>query len=94
MRTPLNVLLGYVIIVKVMIVNWITKTREYAILRRNGKHLSDLLEGLLEISKIEAGRLELQRVEFNRQPCSNELAEMFAMEASQKGLEFKYIPCT
>ncbi|MFM4977930.1 ATP-binding response regulator [Aeromonas rivipollensis] len=93
LRTPLNVLLGYA-----QLLSDDRKldhqTREYAhILRRNGKHLSDLLEGLLEISKIEAGRLELQRVEFNLATMLDELAEMFAMEASQKGLEFKYIPC-
>jgi signal transduction histidine kinase/CheY-like chemotaxis protein len=93
LRTPLNVLLGYAQLLsddhKLD-----HQTREYAhILRRNGKHLSDLLEGLLEISKIEAGRLELQRVEFNLATMLDELAEMFTMEASQKGLEFEYIPC-
>ena len=93
LRTPLNVLLGYA-----QLLSDDRKldhqTREYAhILRRNGKHLSDLLEGLLEISKIEAGRLELQRVEFNLATMLDELAEMFTMEASQKGLEFEYIPC-
>lgn len=93
LRTPLNVLLGYA-----QLLSDDRKldhqTREYAhILRRNGKHLSDLLEGLLEISKIEAGRLELQRVEFNLATMLDELADMFAMEASQKGLEFEYIPC-
>ncbi len=93
LRTPLNVLLGYA-----QLLSDDRKldhqTREYAnILRRNGKHLSDLLEGLLEISKIEAGRLELQRDEFNLATMLNELADMFAMEASQKGLEFEYIPC-
>ncbi len=93
LRTPLNVLLGYA-----QLLSDDSKldhqTREYAhILQRNGKHLSDLLEGLLEISKIEAGRLELQRVEFNLATMLNELAEMFTMEASQKGLEFEYLPC-
>lgn len=93
LRTPLNVLLGYAQLLsddhKLD-----HKTREYAhILRRNGKHLSDLLEGLLEISKIEAGRLELQRDEFNLTTMLNELAEMFTMEASQKGLDFEYEPC-
>lgn len=93
LRTPLNVLLGYAQLLsddhKLD-----HKTREYAhILRRNGKHLSDLLEGLLEISKIEAGRLELQRDEFNIATMLNELADMFAMEASQKGLDFEYVPC-
>lgn len=93
LRTPLNVLLGYA-----QLLSDDSKldqqTREYAhILQRNGKHLSDLLEGLLEISKIEAGRLDLQRIEFNLAAMLHELADMFSMTASQKGLEFEYVPC-
>ncbi|PWI33318.1 hybrid sensor histidine kinase/response regulator [Vibrio albus] len=94
LRTPLNVLLGYAQLLcddrKLD-----QQTRDYAnILQRNGNHLSDLLEGLLEISKIEAGRLELQRDEFNLPTMLDQLADMFSMEASKKGLTFEYHPCT
>ncbi|TCS39007.1 hybrid sensor histidine kinase/response regulator [Reinekea marinisedimentorum] len=90
LRTPLNVLLGYAQLLS-HDEEIPPKKREYAqILRRNGKHLSDLLEGLLEISKIEAGRLELQREQIDLHGLLNELAEMFRLQANQKGLGFEF----
>ncbi|MDB1124112.1 ATP-binding protein [Vibrio algarum] len=93
LRTPLNVLLGYAQLLADDR-DLTPVKREYAqTLKRNGEHLADLLEGLLEISKIEAGRLELQRDEFNLNSMLNQLVDIFRMQASQKGLEFEYIPC-
>lgn len=91
LRTPLNVLLGYA-----QLLTQDTRlpehTREYAqILKRNGEHLTDLLEGLLEISKIEAGRLEFHRDEFNLNTLIRQLVEMFTLQAGRKGLEFDYV---
>jgi signal transduction histidine kinase/purine-cytosine permease-like protein/DNA-binding NarL/FixJ family response regulator len=90
LRTPLNVLLGYAQLLS-NDQKLDDQTRQYAeILKRNGKHLSDLIEGLLEISKIEAGRLELHRDEFSLRVLLDQLADMFAMQANRKGIEFKY----
>lgn len=90
LRTPLNVLLGYAQLMS-NDQKLDEQTRQYAdILKRNGKHLSDLIEGLLEISKIEAGRLELHREEFSLPNFLNQLVEMFAMQAQRKGLTFEF----
>ncbi|MCM2679172.1 hybrid sensor histidine kinase/response regulator [Echinimonas agarilytica] len=94
LRTPLNVLLGYAQLLS-NDSELQPQKREYAqILKRNGEHLSDLLEGLLEISKIEAGRLELQRDEVQIHALLQQLVEMFSMQASRKGLIFNYEPCS
>jgi signal transduction histidine kinase/CheY-like chemotaxis protein len=94
LRTPLNVLLGYAQLLGND--TSIDKTRrEYAhTIERNGQHLADLLEGLLEISKIEAGRLELQRNEVNLTDMLDQLSEMFSMQAAHKKLEFEFQPCS
>jgi signal transduction histidine kinase/DNA-binding NarL/FixJ family response regulator len=91
LRTPLNVLLGYAQLL--MRDNELpSKQREsIAIIRRNGDHLADLIESLLEVSKIEAGRMTLQRDEINLKSVLNQLVEMFQMQASKKGLKFHYI---
>ncbi len=92
LRTPLNVLLGYAQLLSNER-QFDQQTRQYAeILKRNGKHLSDLIEGLLEISKIEAGRLELHRDEFSLPTLLDQLVDMFTMQASRKGIEFCYEP--
>ncbi len=90
LRTPLNILLGYAQLLgsdnKLD-----SQTRQYAeVLKRNGKHLSDMIEGLLEISKIEAGRLELHRDEFSLTALLEQLVSMFSMQAKRKGLAFEF----
>ncbi|MEX3073324.1 ATP-binding protein [Vibrio alginolyticus] len=90
LRTPLNILLGYAQLLSSD--NKLdNQTRQYAeVLKRNGKHLSDMIEGLLEISKIEAGRLELHRDEFSLTALLEQLVSMFSMQAQRKGLNFEY----
>lgn len=91
LRTPLNVLLGYAQLLsqddKIP-----TRQREtLSIVKRNGEHLADLIEGLLEISKIEAGRLTLQRDEVNLKAILQQLVDMFQMQATQKNIQFIYL---
>lgn len=90
LRTPLNVILGYAQILE----NSADIPREHKdslnLVRQNGEHLADLIEGLLEISKIEAGRLELQKDEIRLPALLDQLADMFRLQASNKGLEFSY----
>ncbi|EJA7355501.1 ATP-binding protein [Vibrio parahaemolyticus] len=90
LRTPLNILLGYAQLLRTDQTSN-QQTRDYAdVLKRNGKHLSDMIEGLLEISKIEAGRLELHRDEFSLTALLDQIVDMFSMQAKRKGLEFDY----
>ncbi|HEY5715654.1 MAG TPA: ATP-binding protein [Psychromonas sp.] len=93
LRTPLNVLLGYAQLLE-RDEDLSCKHREMiAIVKRNGEHLADLIEGLLEISKIEAGRVTLQRDEINLKVILQQLVDMFQMQASKKGIEFFYERC-
>jgi CheY-like chemotaxis protein len=70
-----------------------TKQRDIiGIVKRNGEHLADLIEGLLEISKIEAGRVTLHRDEFNLKIILQQIVDMFQMIARQKGIAFHYLP--
>ncbi|MEH6452000.1 MAG: ATP-binding protein [Psychromonas sp.] len=90
LRTPLNVLLGYAQLLS-QDQALSSKHREtIMIVKRNGEHLADLIEGLLEISKIEAGKVTLQRDEFNLKTILQQLVDMFQMQASKKGIAFYY----
>lgn len=90
LRTPLNVLLGYVQLLNQDDEIPRKKREMISILKRNGEHLADLIEGLLEISKIEAGRVQMQRDEVRIRPILQQLVDMFTMQANSKGLEFEY----
>ena len=91
LRTPLNVLLGYAQLLMRDQVLPAKQRESIAIIRRNGEHLADLIESLLEVSKIEAGRMTLQRDEFNLKSVLQQLVDMFQMQASKKGIKFHYI---
>ncbi|MBU2872259.1 ATP-binding protein [Colwellia sp. E2M01] len=91
LRTPLNVLLGYAQLLSQDQELPRQQRERLGIVKRNGEHLADLIEGLLEISKIEAGRVTLQRDEFNFKAVLQQLVDMFQMQASQKGLKFHYV---
>ena len=90
LRTPLNVLLGYAQLLMRDQVIPPKQRKTIAIIRRNGEHLADLIESLLEVSKIEAGKVTLQRDEFNFKAILQQLVDMFQMQASKKGIKFYY----
>lgn len=90
LRTPLNTVMGYAQLMEID-QNIPLKTREKAsIIRRSSEHLADLIEGLLDISKIEAGRLDIRRDRIQFQPLMQQLVDMFRIQAEEKGLYFNY----
>lgn len=90
LRTPLNVLLGYTQLLS-QDANLSRETlTSINTMKRNGEHLADLIEGVLEVSKIEAGRLFIHRDEVRLRPLLEQLVSMFRLQAATKGLEFNY----
>ena len=90
LRTPLQSILGYAQLLSEKPDLPESQSRGLNIIHRSGQHLADLIEGLLDISKIEAGRLELYRNRVLLPELLEELANMFNMQASQKGIHFNY----
>ena len=90
LRTPLNSIFGYAQLLERD--NSIPPHRRNAILimRRSAQHLAGLIEGLLDISKIEAGRLQLNREEVRTKEFLAQLLDMFRMQADARGIEFRY----
>lgn len=90
LRTPLNGILGYAQILNAD--NSLTHHQHDSIrvIRRCGEYLLTLINDILDISKIEAGRVELYPVEFYLENFISEINELFKMRASQKGLTFLY----
>lgn len=91
LRTPLNSMLGYAQLLEKDVSLTNEQTKKVRLIRGSGDHLADLIEGLLDISRIEAGRLELHREQVPLQGLLEELTEMFQIQAQAKGIGFKYI---
>lgn len=61
---------------------------------RSARSLLCLLNDILDFSKVEAGKLNLEAVDFKLEECVMDVLRSMAVEAHQKGLELNYIPCT
>jgi signal transduction histidine kinase/CheY-like chemotaxis protein len=90
LRTPLNSILGYAQLLENDLDNSESQREKFSVIRRSGEHLADLIEGLLDISKIEAGRLDIHRDYVRIAPLLDQLVYMFRLQAEEKGLQFSY----
>lgn len=90
LRTPLNSILGYAQLLEVDEDIPVDKRARISVIRRSGEHLADLIEGLLDVSKIEAGRLEIMRDQVRISALLDQLVTMFRLQAEQEGLKFTY----
>ncbi|MBW9332185.1 response regulator [Herbaspirillum sp. RU 5E] len=90
LRTPLNSMLGYAQILHVDATIPPARKEAIAIIRRSGEHLLSLIDGLLDIAKIEAGKMRLASDELALEAFLEQIVGMFAPQAEQKGLHFRF----
>jgi signal transduction histidine kinase/DNA-binding response OmpR family regulator len=87
-RTPMNAILGYSqLTLRDPNLTADTKTN-LQIINRSGEHLLGLINDILDMSKIEAGRMTLNPVAFDLPSLLQDLAGMFRLRAESKNLEF------
>ncbi|MGH7230416.1 MAG: response regulator [Nitrospiraceae bacterium] len=85
-RTPMNGVIG---MTDLLLESALTsEQQEYAeTVRRCGEALLDIVNDILDFSKIEAGMLALETIDFDLRTLVEEVLEMFAQPAEEKGLE-------
>jgi PAS domain S-box-containing protein len=90
LRTPLNGILGYTQIL-IRDSTLTDKQKEgIQIIHRSGEHLLMLINDILDLSKIEADKLELMPKDFRFPEFLKDIVDLFRMRAKQKGIEFVY----
>jgi signal transduction histidine kinase/CheY-like chemotaxis protein len=87
-RTPLNSINGYAQLLE----GKAARHPEDAVrvIRRSAEHIANLLDGLLDISKIETGSLRIHRNTVRIGDFLDQLVDMFRLQAAAKGIEFRY----
>ncbi|MBL1175240.1 MAG: response regulator [Pantanalinema sp. GBBB05] len=92
LRTPLNGILGYAQILS-RADRWSEKEqRGVNIIYQCGSHLLMLINDILDLSKIEARKMELQPKGFHLPSFLQGIIEINRIRAEQKGIDFKYYP--
>lgn len=88
-RTPLNGILGMLQLLKTT--EQTNEQKEYILAAiKSTNRLTRLLSDILDISRIEAGRLVLEEIEFEVKSQRDSVLELFDVAARQKGIDLKY----
>ncbi|MCT7984891.1 PAS domain S-box protein [Laspinema sp. A4] len=90
LRTPLNAILGFTQILN-RDNSLKPQQQDYlGIISRAGEHLLTLINDVLEMSKIEAGRISLNETSFDLYRLLTSLEEMFKLKAESQGLQLMF----
>jgi PAS domain S-box-containing protein len=86
-RTPMNGVLGMLQLLEET--DLTPEQRRFAgVARNSGRALVELIDGILDLSKIEAQKITLQKLSFNLHHALEEAAEPLRVQANAKGLQF------
>jgi CheY-like chemotaxis protein len=92
LRTPLNSILGYAQILDGDAAISAHRRQGVAVIRRSGEHLLSLIEGTLDLARIEGGRLTLQQRPIDLADFLQQIVRMFEVQARTRGIGFEYAP--
>ena len=84
LRTPLNSVMGYAQLLEGAEDIPAARRDSIKVMRSSSEHLTDLIEGLVDMSKIEAGRLDLHRNEVDLIGMLEQLVFMFQIQPKPK----------
>ncbi len=89
-RTPLNAINGFSQLIY-DIERDLDKREKLRTIVQSGNHLLDIINNILELSKIESGNIKLAKVEFSLKNVVDEVHRIISISASNKALEFNVV---
>lgn len=89
-RTPMNAILGYSQLL--FDDDNLTKNQKENLktINKSGEHLLELINDILDMSKIEAGKVTLKKVDFNFLELLKEVEQLFKLKAKQKNIDLSF----
>ncbi len=92
LRTPLTAILGYTDLL--LAADEAPDKNHLQIIKRNGRHLLSLLNDVLDLSKIEAGKLEIEQLDVHLHSFVNEICSLISVNAQDKNLRLNVVART
>jgi len=89
LRTPLNSIIGYAQLLDEDETIPPHRKQAVSVIRRGGDHLLSLIEGTLDIARIEGGKLTLDVRPMRFADCVQQIVRMFELQAAAKGIGFR-----
>ncbi len=90
-RTPMNAILGFTEILKRGYVKNEEESLKYLnTIHSSGKNLLELINDILDLSKVESGRLEVERVKVDPYIIIHEVVQMLKVKADEKGISLSF----
>jgi signal transduction histidine kinase/DNA-binding response OmpR family regulator len=87
LRTPLNAILGFSSLMQHSPEISASQRENLAIINRSGEHLLNLINDVLDMAKIEAGRIVLEIAPFDLGALVRDITDMMRVRAEEKGLQ-------
>ena len=92
-RTPMNGVLGMAEVLESTLTDPEHK-RMIGTIRKSGESLLNILNDILDMSKIEAGKMELEDVPFSPVDLAERVEDLHRLKAEEKGLDFEVLVST
>ncbi|MEX2169588.1 MAG: response regulator [Pirellulales bacterium] len=88
-RTPLNGILGFTELLRRGVGSEVQRDEYLETINSSGRHLSSLIDDILDLSKIEAGRMEFERIRCSPHQVITEVLSVLRVRAQEKGLSLE-----
>lgn len=89
-RTPLGAILGFSELLAEPQMSVKERQDSIEVIRRNGEHLSKIIDEILDLSKVEAGKLDLQMTDVSMLDLLHGVKTFMSMPAKDKGLKLNF----
>lgn len=89
-RTPLGAILGFVELLQQPELSKEDLHRFLSVISRNSKQLLRLVDDILDLTKVEAGKIIIEHLEFSMVQLLSDICCLMEIKAKDKGIEFKF----
>lgn len=89
-RTPLGIILGFSELLMDPQTSKDEKTKAISTIRRNGDQLSKIIDEILDLSKVEAGKMDVEKTDVSVGDLLRGIKDFMNLPATEKGLDLKF----